>query len=90
MYGQQFAEEVEGTDKKLSELVGENYRPDIEVEEAEHGLRVFAVRELTDGAQARPDHEPGVPQRLRRAVRQHRRSSASGTCRSTTRTTTGT
>ncbi|GAA4169592.1 Rieske 2Fe-2S domain-containing protein [Gryllotalpicola koreensis] len=48
MYGQQFAEEVEGTGKKLSMLVGESYRPDIEVESAEHGLRVYALRQLTE------------------------------------------
>ena len=48
VYGQQFSEVVEGTDKKLSELVADNYRPDIEVEEAAHGLRVYAVRELTE------------------------------------------
>lgn len=48
MYGQQFAEEVEGTGKKLSMLVGESYRPDIEVESADHGLRVYAVRQLTE------------------------------------------
>lgn len=48
MYGQQFAEEVEGTGKKLSMLVGESYRPDIEVETAEHGLRVYALRQLTE------------------------------------------
>ncbi|WP_396657730.1 Rieske 2Fe-2S domain-containing protein [Microbacterium sp.] len=48
MYGQQFAEEVAGTGKKLSMLVGENYRPDIEVETADHGLRVFALRQLTE------------------------------------------
>ncbi len=47
-YGQQFSEEVEGTGKKLSKLVGDNFRPDIEVESAEHGLRVFAVRQLTE------------------------------------------
>ena len=48
VYGRQFSEVVEGTDKKLSELVAENHRPDIEVEEAAHGLRVYAVRSLTD------------------------------------------
>ncbi|MFK4804589.1 Rieske 2Fe-2S domain-containing protein [Microbacterium sp. ZW CA_36] len=48
MYGQQFAEEVEGTGKKLSTLVGESYRPDIEVESADHGLRVYALRQLTE------------------------------------------
>ncbi|UFS58657.1 Rieske 2Fe-2S domain-containing protein [Subtercola endophyticus] len=48
VYGQQFSEEVEGTGKKLSMLVGESYRPDIEVESAEHGLRVFAIRQLTE------------------------------------------
>jgi len=48
VYGQQFSEEVEGTGKKLSMLVGENYRPDIEVESVDHGLRVFALRQLTD------------------------------------------
>lgn len=47
-YGQQFSQEVAGTRQKLSELVGEAYRPEIEVEQAEHGLRVFAVRQLTD------------------------------------------
>lgn len=45
-YGQQFAELVEGTDKTLSALVGENFRPDIEVESTDYGLRVFAVRDL--------------------------------------------
>ncbi|OZM76222.1 aromatic ring-hydroxylating dioxygenase subunit alpha [Pseudonocardia sp. MH-G8] len=49
-YGQQFRGEVEGTGRTLSALVGENARPDIEVEPTEHGLRVFAVRAL-DGAQ---------------------------------------
>lgn len=48
VYGQQFSEEVEGTGKKLSILVGESYRPDIEVESTEHGLRVFAIRQLTE------------------------------------------
>ncbi|MFC8846001.1 MULTISPECIES: Rieske 2Fe-2S domain-containing protein [unclassified Micromonospora] len=47
VYGQQFSEEVEGTGTKLSKLVGDHYRPDIEVESAEHGLRVFAIRQLT-------------------------------------------
>jgi phenylpropionate dioxygenase-like ring-hydroxylating dioxygenase large terminal subunit len=46
-YGQQFSEEVPGTGQRLSRLVGERYRPDIEVEAAEHGLRVFALRQLT-------------------------------------------
>ena len=46
-YGQQFSEEVEGTGTKLSQLVGDHYRPDIEVEAAPHGLRVYAVRQLT-------------------------------------------
>jgi phenylpropionate dioxygenase-like ring-hydroxylating dioxygenase large terminal subunit len=46
-YGQQFSEEVAGTGRKLSDLVGAHSRPDIEVEPAEHGLRVFAVRRLT-------------------------------------------
>ena len=47
-YGQQFSEEVEGTGTKLSQLVGDHYRPDIEVEAAPHGLRVYAVRQLTE------------------------------------------
>jgi phenylpropionate dioxygenase-like ring-hydroxylating dioxygenase large terminal subunit len=47
-YGQQFAERVEGTDITLSELVGANPRPDIEVETTEYGLRVFAIRELNE------------------------------------------
>ncbi|MDP8015158.1 aromatic ring-hydroxylating dioxygenase subunit alpha [Prescottella equi] len=48
VYGQQFSEEVAGTGLKLSKLVGDSYRPDIEVEQAEHGLRVFALRQLTE------------------------------------------
>ncbi|ROO89113.1 phenylpropionate dioxygenase-like ring-hydroxylating dioxygenase large terminal subunit [Actinocorallia herbida] len=48
VYGQQFSEEVDGTGQRLSKLVGDHYRPDIEVESAEHGLRVFAVRRLTE------------------------------------------
>jgi len=47
VYGQQFSEEVAGTGTKLSKLVGDHHRPDIEVERADHGLRVFAVRQLT-------------------------------------------
>lgn len=48
VYGQQFSEEVEGTGTKLSKLVGDHFRPDIEVESADHGLRVFAIRQLTE------------------------------------------
>jgi phenylpropionate dioxygenase-like ring-hydroxylating dioxygenase large terminal subunit len=48
VYGQQFSEIVEGTGTKLSKLVGDHYRPDIEVESADHGLRVFAIRQLTE------------------------------------------
>ncbi|HWI75332.1 MAG TPA: Rieske 2Fe-2S domain-containing protein [Baekduia sp.] len=48
VYGQQFREEVEGTGKTLSSIVGEQFRPDIEVETAEHGLRVFAIRALDE------------------------------------------
>jgi phthalate 4,5-dioxygenase len=47
-YGQQFREEVEGTGRSLSSLVGENFRPDIEVEPTESGLRVYAVRALDE------------------------------------------
>lgn len=50
VYGQQFAEEVEGTGRSTAEIVGELYRPDIEVEPAPHGLRVFALRELSEEA----------------------------------------
>jgi phenylpropionate dioxygenase-like ring-hydroxylating dioxygenase large terminal subunit len=45
-YGQQFAEKVAGTDQTLSKLVGDYFRPHIEVEKADHGLRVYAVRDL--------------------------------------------
>jgi phenylpropionate dioxygenase-like ring-hydroxylating dioxygenase large terminal subunit len=48
VYGQQFSEEVEGTGVKLSKLVGDSFRPDIEVEAADHGLRVYALRRLTE------------------------------------------
>ncbi|CAN5192378.1 aromatic ring-hydroxylating dioxygenase subunit alpha [soil metagenome] len=48
VYGQQFAEEVEGTGRTLSAIVGDSNRPDIEVESAEHGLRVFAIRQLDE------------------------------------------
>jgi hypothetical protein len=47
-YGQQFREEVEGTGRSLSSLVGENFRPDIEVEPTEYGLRVYAIRALDE------------------------------------------
>jgi phthalate 4,5-dioxygenase oxygenase subunit len=48
VYGQQFREEVAGTGKTLSSIVGDRFRPDIEVENAEHGLRVFAIRDLDE------------------------------------------
>jgi phthalate 4,5-dioxygenase oxygenase subunit len=48
-YGQQFREKVEGTDRTLSALVGDYFRPHIDVEQAPHGLRVYAVRELDEG-----------------------------------------
>lgn len=48
VYGQQFSEIVEGTGQKLSKLVGDAFRPDIEVEDTEYGLRVYALRQLTD------------------------------------------
>jgi hypothetical protein len=48
VYGQQFREEVAGTGRSLSDITGELFRPDIEVEPDVHGLRVFAVRSLTD------------------------------------------
>lgn len=47
-YGQQFAEKVAGTDRSLSSFVGESYRPDIDVELADHGLRVYAVRDVDE------------------------------------------
>ena len=47
-YGQQFREEVEGTGQTLSSLVGERFRPDIDVETTDYGLRVFATREMGD------------------------------------------
>lgn len=47
-YGQQFRETVDGTDQSLSSLVGERFRPDIDVEVTDHGLRVFATRDLED------------------------------------------
>ncbi|GIF22926.1 phenylpropionate dioxygenase-like ring-hydroxylating dioxygenase large terminal subunit [Actinoplanes tereljensis] len=48
VYGQQFSEIVEGTGQKLSKLVGDAFRPDIEVEDTEYGLRVYALRQLTE------------------------------------------
>jgi phthalate 4,5-dioxygenase oxygenase subunit len=47
VYGQQFSEVVEGTGTRLSKLVGDSFRPDIEVEETAYGLRVLALRRLT-------------------------------------------
>jgi len=47
-YGQQFGEEVAGSGLRLSKLVADHYRPKIDVEHAEHGLRVFAIRQLTE------------------------------------------
>ena len=48
-YGQQFRESVDGTDIPLSKLVGDNFRPDIDVEVTDYGLRVFALRDLPEG-----------------------------------------
>lgn len=45
-YGQQFSEEVRGTGRRLSKLVGDAFRPDIDVEPTEYGLRVFAIRQI--------------------------------------------
>jgi phthalate 4,5-dioxygenase len=45
-YGQQFRDTVEGTDRTLSSLVGEKFRPDIEVERTDYGMRLLATREL--------------------------------------------
>lgn len=45
-YGQQFRENVDGTDVPLSKLVGDNFRPDIDVEVTDYGLRVYALRNL--------------------------------------------
>lgn len=47
-YGQQFRETVDGTDQTLSSLVGERFRPDIDVEPTAQGLRVYATRDLDD------------------------------------------
>ncbi|MBY5163662.1 aromatic ring-hydroxylating dioxygenase subunit alpha [Salsipaludibacter albus] len=47
-YGQQFREHVDGTDVPLSKLVGDNFRPDIDVEVTGYGLRVYALRDLAD------------------------------------------
>lgn len=48
-YGQQFRENVDGTDIPLSKLVGDNFRPDIDVEVTGYGLRVYALRDLSEG-----------------------------------------
>lgn len=45
-YGQQFRDNVEGTDRTLSSFVGEKFRPEIDVERTEYGLRLLATREL--------------------------------------------
>ena len=47
-YGQQFSETVDSTDRSLSSLVGEKFRPDIDVEPTGYGLRVFALRDLDE------------------------------------------
>ncbi len=47
-YGQQFGDQVTGTGRRLSKLLGEEARPDIDVEPTGYGLRVFAVRDLRD------------------------------------------
>ena len=48
-YGQQFRDTVEGTGKTLSALVGEKFRPDIDVVGTEYGMRLTSTRELDDG-----------------------------------------
>jgi phthalate 4,5-dioxygenase oxygenase subunit len=47
-YGQQFTATVEGTGKRVSEFVSQQFRPDIEVEPTDYGLRIFATRPLDD------------------------------------------
>jgi phthalate 4,5-dioxygenase len=48
-YGQQFRDKVEGTDRTLSSLVGEKFRPDIDVERTDYGIRLLSTRDLDDG-----------------------------------------
>jgi phthalate 4,5-dioxygenase len=48
-YGQQFRDTVEGTGKTLSALVGERFRPEIDVERTAYGLRLLSTRGLDDG-----------------------------------------
>jgi len=50
VYGQQFSEEVGDTRTRLSELVKDHFRPDIEIEDAPHGLRIFATRDISETA----------------------------------------
>ncbi len=47
-YGQQFGETVQGTGRRLSDIVGTRSRPDIGVDATEYGLRVTATRQIDD------------------------------------------
>lgn len=48
-YGKQFRDKAADTDMPMTQLLREYPRPDIKVEEADHGLRLIALRHLAGG-----------------------------------------
>jgi len=48
-YGKQFRDKAANTDIPMTQLLREYPRPEIKVEEAEHGLRIISLRHLDDG-----------------------------------------
>lgn len=48
-YGKQFRDKAANTEIPMTQLLREYPRPEIKVEEAEHGLRIISLRHLDDG-----------------------------------------
>lgn len=48
-YGKQFRDKAANTDIPMTQLLRENPRPEIEVEETDYGMRLVALRHLQDG-----------------------------------------
>ena len=71
MYGQQFAEEVEGTGQEALDARRRELPPRHRGRERRSRSARLRAPPADRGHQARPRHQPAVPERLRRAVRQH-------------------
>ena len=64
-YGKQFRGASAGSDMPMTKILREYDNPIINVEHTEYGLRLIALREIDDGADACARHQPAIPARLR-------------------------